>query len=91
MVTHLDCRPPAIDDPSGAVYKRSPIGAQKHYDPGDFLGVAGERERGLVFTVVIVAVVVASLVLGVGFFTELVGACQDSPEGTIWGIPYTCN
>ena len=46
---------------------------------------------GTVFTVVIVAVVVASLVLGVGFFTELVGACQDSPEGTIWGIPYTCN
>jgi hypothetical protein len=46
---------------------------------------------GTVFTVLIVAVVVASVVLGVGVFTQLVGACQDSPEGTIWGIPYTCN
>ena len=46
---------------------------------------------GTVFTVLIVVIVVVSIVLGVGFFTQLLGACQDSPEGIIWGIPYTCN
>ena len=75
---------------AGAILGGVAVAQARRGGYGNPLALAG-LILGTVFTVVIVAVVVASLVLGVGFFTELVGACQDSPEGTIWGIPYTCN
>ena len=45
---------------------------------------------GIVFSVLIVIVVVVSIVFSVGFFSQLVGMCQDAQQGEIWGIPYTC-
>lgn len=45
---------------------------------------------GIVFSVLIVLVIVLSIVFSVGFFGQLVGMCQDSQQGYLWGIPYTC-
>ena len=46
---------------------------------------------GIVFTVLTIVVVVASIVLGIGFFGELSTICQNGQDGELWGIPYTCS